>query len=43
MGKIVKVKNGRGEVIEIDEDLLKGEQCQLSETEIMNLLKLDIS
>ena len=30
-------------VIEIDEDLLKGEPCQLSETEIMNLPKLDIS
>ena len=43
MGKIVKVKNGRGEVIEIDEDLLKGEPCQLSETEIMNLPTLDIS
>ena len=31
-----------GEVIEIDEDLLKGEPCLLSETEIKDLPKLDI-
>ena len=43
MGKIVKVKNGRGEAFEIDEDLLNGVPCQLSETEIKNLPKLDIA
>jgi len=43
MGKIVKVKNGRGEVFTIDEDLLNGELCKLSETEIKNLPKLDIA
>ena len=42
MGKIVKVKNGRGEVFTIGEDLLNGEPCNLSETEIKNLPKLDI-
>lgn len=42
MGKIVKIKNGKGEVYEFDEDLLNGEPCQLSETEIKNLPKLDI-
>ena len=42
MGKIVKVRNGRGEVFEIDEDLLKGEPCQLSESEIGHQPKLNI-
>ena len=37
MGKIVKVKNGRGEVFEIDEDLLNGEPCQLYDSEIEHL------
>ena len=43
MGKIVKVKNGKGEVFKIDEDLLNGEPCQLSESEIEHLPKLDIN
>lgn len=43
MGKIVKVKNGRGEVFTIDEDLLNGKPCKLSETEIKKLPKLDIA
>ena len=42
MEKIVKIRNGRGEVFEIDEDLLNGEPCPLSETEIKHLPKLDI-
>ena len=32
MGKIVKVRNGKGKVFEIDEDLLNGEPCQLSDS-----------
>ena len=42
MGKIVKVRNRKGKVFEIDEDLLNGESCQLSDSEIEHMNKLDI-
>ena len=42
MGKIVKVRNRKGKVFEIDEDLLNGEPCQLSDSEIEHMHKLDI-
>ena len=43
MGRIVKVRDGKGNIFEIDEDLLNGEPANLSEEEIHNLPKLDIS
>jgi hypothetical protein len=43
MGKIVKVRDGKGNIFEMDEDLLNGEPANLSEEEIENLPKLDIS
>lgn len=43
MGRIVKVRDGNGNIFEMDEDLLNGEPANLSEEEIENLPKLDIS
>ena len=43
MGRIVKVRDGNGNIFEMDEDLLNGEPANLSEEEIHNLPKLDIS
>jgi hypothetical protein len=43
MGKIVKVRDGKGNIFEMDEDLLNGEPSNLSKEEIENLPKLNIS
>ena len=42
MGRIVRVRDGKGNVFEMDEDLLEGEPANLSEEEIRNLPRLDI-
>jgi len=42
MGKIVKVRDGKGNIFEMDESLLEGKPCTLTEGEINNLPKLDI-
>ena len=42
MGKIVKVKDGKGNIFEMDEELLEGTPCTLTESEIKKLPKLDI-
>lgn len=43
MGRIIKIRDGKGNIFEMDEDLLEGEPVNLSEEEIHNLPKLDIS
>ena len=43
MGRILKVRDSKGNIFEMDEDLLNGERANLSEEEIENLPKLDIS
>lgn len=43
MGRIVKVRDGKGITFEMDEDFLEGEPANLPEEEIDNLPKLDIS
>ena len=43
MGRILKVRDSKGNIFEMDEDLLNGEPANLSEEEIENLPKLDIS
>jgi hypothetical protein len=42
MGRIVRVRDGKGNVFEMDEDLLEGEPANLSEEETRNLPRLDI-
>ena len=43
MGRIVKVRDGNGNIFEMDEDLLEGEPANLSEEEIDNLPRLDVA
>ena len=42
MGRLVKVRDGKGNILEMDESLLEGEPCTLTESEIKNLPRLDI-
>ena len=43
MGRIVKVRDGKGNIFEMDEDLFVGEPANLSEEEIDNLPRLDVA
>ena len=43
MGRIVKVRDGKGNIFEMDEDILEGKPANLLEEEIVNLPRLDIS
>ena len=43
MGRILKVRDSKGNIFEMDEDLLEGEPAHLSEEEIDNLPRLDVA
>ena len=43
MGRILKVRDSKGNIFEMDEDLLEGEPANLSEEEIDNLPRLDVA
>ena len=43
MGRILKVRDSKGNIFEMDEDLLEGEPANLSEEEIDNLHRLDVA
>ena len=43
MGRILKVRDSKGNIFEMDEDLLEGEPANLSEEEIEDLPRLDVS
>ena len=43
MGRILKVRDSKGNIFEMDEDLLEGEPANLAEEEIEYLPSLDFS